>query len=249
MNGKENGPAKARTRCSWSAEERADWVRLLEQSGQGLSEFCRANGLHESTVSLWRKQLREPASEAANPEDFIEVDLPSAPSALVSARSTVTVRLTGRVSFDVPSAPIRPGSPISSDNCARRHRRRAVQGAARHASVPETRRDGLEARLRGTLAARGEALLPGADRRSSLRLLQSCSQSRALFVLGWIWALGGHQARRARYDRLAEGQRADQRTEQQTIAAVAGGLRAAQSQRLVPPRAATLKNIFSKCWF
>jgi transposase-like protein len=40
----------------WTAEERAEWVRLPGQIGQGLSEFCRESDLAESTVSLWRKQ-------------------------------------------------------------------------------------------------------------------------------------------------------------------------------------------------
>ena len=45
--------AKARTRCSGSAEEKAEWLRLLEESGKPLSEFCRANGLPGSSASLY----------------------------------------------------------------------------------------------------------------------------------------------------------------------------------------------------
>lgn len=64
---------KPRTRCSWSPEERAEWVALFEHSGQSLSQFCRDNDLPVPTLSAWRAQLREPATE----EDtgFIEVPL------------------------------------------------------------------------------------------------------------------------------------------------------------------------------
>jgi hypothetical protein len=40
--------------------------------------------LAESTVSLWRKQLRESATEAMNAEEFVEVPLPSVPAVGVS---------------------------------------------------------------------------------------------------------------------------------------------------------------------
>ena len=96
-------PAPSKTRARWTPEERAEWVRLLEQSGQGLSEFCRENDLPESTVSRWRKQLREPAAVASGENAFIEVELTSAPSvAAVTPASRVTLRLAGGVSLAVP---------------------------------------------------------------------------------------------------------------------------------------------------
>jgi transposase-like protein len=56
-----NEPSTAkRQRVAWSAEEKVDWVRMFEKSGQAVSEFCRGNGLPESTFALWRKQLRGP---------------------------------------------------------------------------------------------------------------------------------------------------------------------------------------------
>jgi transposase-like protein len=94
-------PEKTRTRCAWTADEQAEWIRLLEESGKGLSEFCRENGLPESTMSLWRKRLRQPTSEA-NGEDFIEVSLPTAPSVSSVRGTTATIRLGRELALEVP---------------------------------------------------------------------------------------------------------------------------------------------------
>jgi transposase-like protein len=95
-------PGASKTRTRWTAEERAEWVRLLENSGQGLSEFCRENDLAESTVSLWRKQLREPAAATGAEEDFIEVDLPTRAVAAQLSPSTVTLRMADGTSIAAP---------------------------------------------------------------------------------------------------------------------------------------------------
>jgi transposase-like protein len=57
---------KPRGRVKWTAAERAEWLDLYKQSGQSVSEFCRANDLPPATLSLWRQQqagAREPAPE------------------------------------------------------------------------------------------------------------------------------------------------------------------------------------------
>jgi transposase-like protein len=54
---------KPRGRVNWTAAERAEWLELYKQSGQSVSEFCRANDLPPATLSLWRQQqagAREP---------------------------------------------------------------------------------------------------------------------------------------------------------------------------------------------
>ena len=71
--------AKSRSRCTWSVEERREWLRLLDASGQTLSEFCRTNDLPESTVSLWRRQQREASQATTEAGEFVEVALPTAP--------------------------------------------------------------------------------------------------------------------------------------------------------------------------
>jgi Transposase len=51
--------SKSRTRVTWSAAERAEWLRLFHESGQTAAEFCRENGLSPATLSIWRQQLPE----------------------------------------------------------------------------------------------------------------------------------------------------------------------------------------------
>ena len=80
-------------------EERREWLRLLDASGQTLSEFCRSNDLPESTVSLWRRQQREASQETTEAGEFVEVALPAAPvsnAADSEAESpAVVIRLPG----------------------------------------------------------------------------------------------------------------------------------------------------------
>jgi len=98
------GTAK-RQRVTWSAEERVDWVRMFEKSGQSVGEFCRTNDLPEATLALWRKQLRGPETTAEE-SPFVEVP-PAKLSAAVEADKIVpvggviTVRLPGAVSLEV----------------------------------------------------------------------------------------------------------------------------------------------------
>ena len=93
------GSIKTRSRCTWSMEERREWLRLLDASGQTLSEFCRSNDLPESTVSLWRRQQREASQETTEAGEFVEVALPAAPvsnAADSEAESpAVVIRLPG----------------------------------------------------------------------------------------------------------------------------------------------------------
>ena len=99
----ESSTAK-RQRVTWSPEERVDWVRMYEKSGKAVSEFCRENGLPESTFALWRKQLREPESggEAGAlvqiPTTPLESTAPIAPPA---ASAAVRVRLPCGVELEV----------------------------------------------------------------------------------------------------------------------------------------------------
>jgi transposase-like protein len=56
---------KPRGRVNWTAAERTEWLELYKQSGQSVSEFCRANDLPPATLSLWRRQqvgASEPAT-------------------------------------------------------------------------------------------------------------------------------------------------------------------------------------------
>lgn len=60
----ENLGAKPRTRVSWTATERAEWLTLFTKSGRAAAEFCRHNDLSLSpvTLSFWLRQQPGQAS-------------------------------------------------------------------------------------------------------------------------------------------------------------------------------------------
>ena len=93
-----------RQRVTWSPEERVDWVRMFENSGKAVSEFCRENGLPESTFALWRKQLRGPESggEAGALVQIATAPLEStAPITPTADGAGVKVRLPCGIEFEV----------------------------------------------------------------------------------------------------------------------------------------------------
>jgi hypothetical protein len=96
-----------RQRVSWSADERADWVRMFEASGISLSDFCRENDLPDATLSLWRRQLRGPDVSV---ESGALVEIPTTPVKNLSAGKDIVadspalrVRLRGGIELDVVS--------------------------------------------------------------------------------------------------------------------------------------------------
>lgn len=80
-------PAKPRTRCHWTPEERAEWVALFECSGQSLSQFCRENDLPVPRLSAWRAQLRTPAEEE-QASGFVEVPAETVNAAVETSTHT-----------------------------------------------------------------------------------------------------------------------------------------------------------------
>jgi hypothetical protein len=87
------------TRVTWSAQERAEWLRLFQQSGQTAAEFCRDNGLSPATLSVWRQQLPE-ASEGSL------VEIPQGASGVsvpTPGTRVVAVTLPSGLRFDIPS--------------------------------------------------------------------------------------------------------------------------------------------------
>lgn len=87
------------TRVTWSTQERAEWLRLFQQSGQTAAEFCRDNGLSPATLSVWRQQLPDVSetSLVELPREALELSEPSPSTAVVS------VTLPSGLRFDVPS--------------------------------------------------------------------------------------------------------------------------------------------------
>lgn len=95
--------AKSRVRISTTPEERAEWVRLFEESGKSPAEFCRELGLAETTFAVWRKPGRGPAG--AEPLTFTEVPQPMVEAALAAnaavSPGAVTIRLANGTRLDV----------------------------------------------------------------------------------------------------------------------------------------------------
>jgi hypothetical protein len=47
-----------RSRVNWTPQERAEWLVLFGKSGQSVAEFCRANEISKTTLSLWLRRER-----------------------------------------------------------------------------------------------------------------------------------------------------------------------------------------------
>src|SRR5262245_46927164 len=96
-----------RTRRTWSAEERAEWVELFEKSGQTAVEFCRDNDLTPTTLAFWPAQLKDSAGLENLAEDLEEAALVEVPLSALnagSARSStaaVTIRLNSGTQLEV----------------------------------------------------------------------------------------------------------------------------------------------------
>ena len=89
-----------RTRMTRSAEERAEWLWLFEQSGKTAAESCREHGLSQATLSFWRQQTQGPTPPPGD-GSFVEVALPKAPiPEVLPQRASVTLPSGWRI--DVP---------------------------------------------------------------------------------------------------------------------------------------------------
>jgi len=92
---------KPRTRVSWSAEERAEWLHLFEQSGQTAADFCRDNDLSPATLSFWRQQVIEGPSTQSRLVEIPRETVSNA-AAAPSSPPAVMVQLPSGLRFDVP---------------------------------------------------------------------------------------------------------------------------------------------------
>lgn len=70
---------------------------MHQRSGQTLKEFCVENGLAVSTLSLWRRQVRENANTSSSTARFVEV----AVHAVASSTSAINVHLPRGVRLEV----------------------------------------------------------------------------------------------------------------------------------------------------
>jgi len=103
---------------AWSAEERAEWMALFENSGQTALEFCRDNHRSPTTLAFWRSQRKDAAirpdlDEAA----FVEVPLAALNSGAAPAcAAAVTIHWPSACNWKSSPTRIPPGSR----NCSRR---------------------------------------------------------------------------------------------------------------------------------
>ena len=94
---------KPRSRCTWTAAERAEWLALFEQSGKTLAEFCRDNGLAPATLSFWRTHLqgKAPAGDAAALVEVSRTTL-STIGACAAVPALVILQLRGGLRLEIP---------------------------------------------------------------------------------------------------------------------------------------------------
>jgi transposase-like protein len=90
---------KPRARVNWTPAERSEWLALFEKSGQSVSEFCRANDLASSTLSLWRQQ-QSGASAGSGGGELVEIS-PAALVKVAGAKAPVTIRLPGGIVLEI----------------------------------------------------------------------------------------------------------------------------------------------------
>jgi transposase-like protein len=94
---------KPRTRVSWTAAEKADWLALYEKSGQSVSEFCRANDLAPASLSLWRSQQRGEVEAVSEDENGALVELPAAALIGAPTATVARMRLPRGIRLEVPT--------------------------------------------------------------------------------------------------------------------------------------------------
>jgi hypothetical protein len=107
----ETSKLKRRPRVNWTAQERAEWLALFGKSGQSVVEFCRANELSKTTLSLWlRKERTSRTTEAA----VVEVPA-SVVSTVAAAGGGVTMQFPGgaRVKIEAGTDPLWLGQWLS----------------------------------------------------------------------------------------------------------------------------------------
>lgn len=87
---------KPRVRISTTPEERAEWVRLFEESGKSAAQFCQELGLAEATFAVWRRQVRGEVNSQA-------VTFTDVPLAVASEPPAVAIVLPNGTMLEVAS--------------------------------------------------------------------------------------------------------------------------------------------------
>lgn len=74
-----------------SAEERRNWVKRYERSGQTLKQFCERHGLALSSFCLWKRQVEQASGEKTSSAraTLVEVPLRASATTFADARNVV----------------------------------------------------------------------------------------------------------------------------------------------------------------
>lgn len=90
-----------RQRRQFSAEDRRRWTEQYERSGLSVRDFCRAHPLCQSSLSRWLRRRRTATRKPSQAGSLVEVH--ATPAAVMDSAASVTVRLPGGVTMEVPS--------------------------------------------------------------------------------------------------------------------------------------------------
>jgi transposase-like protein len=106
---------KPRGRVNWTAPERTEWLDLYKQSGQSVSEFCRANDLPPATLSLWRRR-QAGASEPAPEGRLVEISGAALNTSPPAATAAVSLQLRNGATLQIAPGtdPVWLGSLVSA---------------------------------------------------------------------------------------------------------------------------------------
>lgn len=90
-----------RRRRQFTTEDRRRWMDQYERSGLSVRDFCRDHPLCQSSLSRWLRQRRSATPKPSEAGSLVEVRV--APSQVRDIAASVTVRLPGGVTMEVPS--------------------------------------------------------------------------------------------------------------------------------------------------
>lgn len=99
------GAIKPKTKFTWTASDRTEWVELFRGSRQSAAQFCRETGLPPATLSLWLNQQALSEARDACESEFVEVNITAPVTALPAAAAAVlTVHLPSGARIEVSTA-------------------------------------------------------------------------------------------------------------------------------------------------
>lgn len=89
-----------RRRQQFTAEDRQRWTEQYERSGLSVRDFCRDHPLCQSSLSRWVRQRRTATHKPSEARSLVEVRVTPVP--VMGSAASVTVRLPGGVTMEVP---------------------------------------------------------------------------------------------------------------------------------------------------